>query len=280
MSCMPVSVLPSMERLSMVLLAFPQHAATTKIPQQPASPMVFERMAIFRAMLFSEYWIGRRDGSASSLAASPVTRSMPLANPPVTGLIWLPITRMPSIQLADAAPPPAAMRIPIVPPATEMILLAIKVSSAWLFIAPSPVPTLIAMPTVRAPGIGSTMLLLAMVVCCHMSPPAVLPSAKSIPSAGPAALPEMVLPVIRIWSQLLWQSALQGEGGLTPIPVNWMPRSNPVPTVVLEKVAPITGVAHPAGPAALPEMVLPVIRIWSQLLWQSALQGEGGLTPI
>src|ERR1035438_7558559 len=107
MSCMPVSVLPSMERLSMVLLAFPQHAATTKIPQQPASPMVFERMAIFRAMLFSEYWIGRRDGSASSLAASPVTRSMPLANPPVTGLIWLPITRMPSIKLADAAPPPA-----------------------------------------------------------------------------------------------------------------------------------------------------------------------------
>src|ERR1035438_4403012 len=131
-----------------------------------------------------------------------------------------------------------------------MILLAIKVSSAWLFIAPSPSPTLIEMPS--APGMGSRMLLLAMVVCCHMSPPAVLPSTKSIPSTGPAALPEMVLPVIRIWSQLLWQSALQGEGGLTPIPVDWMPVSTRLLTVVLEKVAPITGVAHPAGPIQTP----------------------------
>src|ERR1035438_5867251 len=100
---MPVIVLPSMERFSMVLLAFPQHAACAKTP-----PMVFERMAIFRARLFSEYWIGRRDGSplTSSLAASPTARLMPPAanSPATTGLIWLPITCMPSIKLADAAP--------------------------------------------------------------------------------------------------------------------------------------------------------------------------------
>src|ERR1035441_189148 len=250
---MPVSVLPSMERLPMVLLAFPQHAACTKIPQHPASPMVFARMAIFRAMLFSEYWIGRRDGSASSLAASPTARLMPLDNPfATTGSIRLPITRMPSIKLVDAAPWPAAMRIPNEPEATEMVLLAIKVSSAWLFFAPSPDPTTIAMPPVAAPGIGITMLLLAMVVCCHMSPPAVLPSSKSIPSTGPAALPEMVLPVIRIWSQLLWLSALEGEGGLTPIPVNWMPVSTRLLTVVLEKVAPVTGTANRGGPIQTP----------------------------
>ena len=39
--------------------------------------MVFERMPIFRAMLFSEYWIGRREGYWSSLAASPLTTLMP-----------------------------------------------------------------------------------------------------------------------------------------------------------------------------------------------------------
>jgi len=54
----------------MVLLPLPQHAAVAKIPKLPASPMVFDRMPMLRTMLFSEYWMGRRDGFASSLAAS------------------------------------------------------------------------------------------------------------------------------------------------------------------------------------------------------------------
>src|ERR1039458_1463813 len=38
--------------------------------------MVFERMPMFRTMLFSEYWIGRRFGFASSLAASPTASDL------------------------------------------------------------------------------------------------------------------------------------------------------------------------------------------------------------
>src|ERR1017187_6949846 len=109
MSCRPVIVLPSMERVSIVLLAFPQHAASAKIPKPPASPMVFERMPIFRAMLFSEYWIGRRDGYPSSLAASPTATLMPIPNSFADASwsmrpIWLPTTCIPSIKFADALP--------------------------------------------------------------------------------------------------------------------------------------------------------------------------------
>jgi len=69
-------------------------------------------------------------------------------------------------------------------------------------------------------------------------------------SAGPAAL--------RRWccgNQNMVPIALAicapSEGGLTPIPVNWMPVSTRLLTVVVEKVAPITG-RHPAGPIQTP----------------------------
>src|ERR1700693_5182581 len=67
----PVIVLPNIERLAMVLLAFPQQAACAEIPNPKGPAKVFERMLRFRRMLFSEYWIGSRDGYWKSLAPSP-----------------------------------------------------------------------------------------------------------------------------------------------------------------------------------------------------------------
>src|ERR1022692_3720413 len=127
MSSRPVIVLPTMERLSIVLFPFPQHAAAALIPKLPDSPMVFERIAIFRTMLSAEYWIGRRDGYLSSLAPSPTATLMPPPNSFADAVwsmraTWLPITCMPSIKLADPLPTPAAMRTPNEPGATEMAL--------------------------------------------------------------------------------------------------------------------------------------------------------------
>src|ERR1035438_6126475 len=51
-----------------------------------------------------------------------------------------------------------------------------------------------------APCVVSTILLLAMVVCCNVSPQVAL---IAIPNTGPETLPVMVLPAISTWSQTL-----------------------------------------------------------------------------
>src|ERR1039457_6194696 len=245
----PVIVLPSMERLSISLLAFPQHAAMATTPKPTAPSMVFERTPIFRAMLFSEYWIGLRDGNWSSLAASPLTTQMPdgcwddEGTWPVTW-IWLAIICTPSTRFADPAAPPDEMRIPGPGESDEMVLFAIKVSRAWLFLTPSPPPTFIPIPV--APGIGSTMLLLAIMVCCNVSPTA-SSIWNMIPSCGPETAPVMVLPVITTWSQVFPVGGAPAvpQNGQKKIPAFWMFVITRLLMVMLEKVLPVA-VGSPA----------------------------------
>ena len=74
--------------------------------------MVFERMPMLRAMLFSEYWMGSTDGIhvvAGGIAVrhsrcQPAGRCSP--GPAVR--IWLPIICTPSIKFAEALPTPVA----------------------------------------------------------------------------------------------------------------------------------------------------------------------------
>src|ERR1035438_5722740 len=95
---MPVMVFPTMERPLSVLLRFPQHDSCTSIPKF-APEMVLERMAILLATSFSEYWMGKRDGSPSSEAPSPFAMLMPTGSagyrPGPVIINWLPITCTP-----------------------------------------------------------------------------------------------------------------------------------------------------------------------------------------
>ncbi len=117
-----------------------------------------------------------------------------------------------------------------------MALLAIKVSSTW-FAGPTPPLALTVMP--NAFGAGSTKLLLAMVVCCNVSPEA---RANWIPNIGPETLPVIVLPVISIWSQVFsvgGAPAAWAQAGQKTIPIFWTFVITRLPMVMLEKVVPV-----------------------------------------
>jgi len=69
-----------------------------------------------------------------------------------------------------------------------MALLAIRVSSAWLFIAPSASDAHPNAARCRSWHLNRNVVI-AMVMCCNVAP-VVLPSSKSIPSTtGPPTMP-------------------------------------------------------------------------------------------